>query len=194
MLLLSVLPRGIDLACSAFGVLAAPAAASAVLARMSSVALHGCGHDALRRHCMFLHRVGPDARLCGPRAVSPSDSPDASDYVQLPNEGFLHDLQGGRVDFAETAFRQLHAQGTRAVPIVVSRMMSDGAIAFAVQKPAGAEESRLHAQRICESVRQRGGICVAVADALMLRFDSHPAGLNFRLVDVRLPDVVLSAQ
>ena len=187
-LLLSVLPRGYELARSAFGVLAAPAAADAVLARMASVALDGRGHDALHKQCVFLQRVSADPRLCGPRAASASARPNTLDVVTLLNSDFSTQLND---DHAEIALIRLSALGTRTVPIVVHRHVCSNTHEFQAQNPAHAPDTQLRAQRMCESVRQRGGVCNDLAVHLINVF--AVSGVGFLAPDLRLPDIVLSA-
>ena len=57
-LLLGVVPRGVELARSAYGALTEPHAVEAVMARVCAVATAGQGHDAQRNHCAFMRSVG----------------------------------------------------------------------------------------------------------------------------------------
>ena len=187
-LLLSVLPRGYDFARSAFGVLVAPAAANAVLAHMYSVAQYGRGHDTLHKQCVFLRRVGSDERLRGPRVASDAALATMPDVVSVQNTDFEPQLEEGKT---ETALIRLHALGRRNVPIVFSRLLCRNMVALEKEMRVGAQDP-VRAQRLCKSVRQRGGICVALADALGSKFVFVGVGLD--VPDLRLPDLVLSAQ
>ena len=186
-LLLALVPRGIALARSAFGVLAAPAATDAVLERLHEASTHADVHSALRADCAFLRCVGTVPGVCGPRSASDQLLPEERDRVGLSARVDM--VQFG-CDDAQSALVELHARGVRAVPIVPCTLLSKSVYVFEERMRPGASGRQQRGRRICTALRQRGGIYEELAASLLQIHADFGVGI-VGCTGARVPDVSL---